>query len=247
MPNDPLNIMKTGRGVTPIVENARLPKMTEAAPRPRLIGGKKVLMAAQPKQDAARQGRMAPFAAAAAAVRQPKTRPDMQGGTRVAEAPKDEGYVRLRLRVSGDSVSVVGAKAVEGPLVEDTRLHGDLAYEVAVGSRQVASGAIPDVGVRRSFPSPQGPPEQRGHFVSAVPTYEVTVRVPAKDVSLRSLPRLEITLYRLKEALPRPPLPSTRLGEQFARELRPLAQVKGIKTEQLPEPVQAQLRKALAP
>ena len=109
--------------------------------------------------------------------------------TRAEAAQQPEGYVRLRLRVTDGEISVVGAKAVEGPLVEP-KLQGALAYEATVGEKRVAAGGIPDVGERRSFPDPEGKGVMRGHHVEELKTYEVNVRIPKVQVSAAALPRL---------------------------------------------------------
>ena len=196
--------MKTGRGIQPVVDNPKLPLMTDTPPRPRPIKGKIVRMAEEPKPDKGKQNRMSAFRKAAV-VRQPKTHPEQKEAklTRAETAQQPEGYVRLRLRVSDGEVSVVGAKAVEGPLVEP-KLQGALAYEATVGEKRVAAGGIPDVGERRSFPDPEAKGEMSGHHVEQLETYEVNVRIPKEQVSAAALPRLEIALYTLKEELPEP-------------------------------------------
>jgi hypothetical protein len=248
MPNIPRH-MDARRTTPPIVENPRLPKMPvqPAAASPAPVGGKTLLMPAQPKQDTARTGRMTPFATVPAAkLLQPKVRPEMKGGEAMAEgSPKKEGYVRLRLRVSGDRVAVAGAAAVEGPLVSESKLDGDLAYEVLLGDKRVAVGSVPDAGVRRSFPAPRGQGEMQGHFVTEVPTFDVAVRIPASEVSLAALPKLDIALYRVKEELPTAPLEGRPLAEQFGRQLREVARLRGIRPDRLSEPIQVELRRAL--
>ena len=249
MPDDLIKRMMTGRGLKPVIENSKLPLMTEKAPRPRLISGKTVLMAAEPKPDTGKQRRMAAVTKTKVRVTQPTSKrelPDMQGGTIVTSAAKD-GYVRLQLRISGDRVSVVGAKAVDGPLVDRPRIFGSLAYDVTVGQKRIATGSIQDVGERRSFPneSPDAPPDQREHFISDVPTYEINVRVPASEVTMASLPRLNIRLYRIKEEVDARLATSGPLGDCFTRELREVGRVNGIKIEDLAAPHRAELRKAL--
>jgi len=44
MPDDLIKQMQIGRSVKPVVENAKLPLMTEKALRPRLVAGKTLLM-----------------------------------------------------------------------------------------------------------------------------------------------------------------------------------------------------------
>jgi hypothetical protein len=244
---DGMDRMKTGRGIQPVVDNPKLPLMSDTPPRPRSIKGKILLMAEEPKPDTGKQKRMSAFRKAAA-VRAPKVRPDQKEAnlTRAETAQQPEGYVRLRLRITDGEMSVVGAKAVEGPLVEP-KLQGALAYEVTVGQKRVAAGGIPDVGERRSFPDPEGKGEMSGHHVEELKTYEVNVRVPKEQVSAAELPRLEIALYKMKEELPEPRvdrLPAGPIGAQFARELREVGRMKGIRPDQLARPVAEQVRKA---
>jgi hypothetical protein len=244
---DGMDTMKTGRGVEPVVSNPKLPRMSDTPPRPRSIGGKVLLMAEEPKADTGKQKRMAPFVRTAA-PRAPRVRADQaepNGPTRDA-AEQPAGYVRLRLRVRDGEMDVVGAKAVEGPLVE-SKLQGALAYEATLGKKRVAAGAVPDIGERRSFPDPKGKGELRGHHVEQLRSYEVAVRVPKDQVSAAALPRLEIALYRMKEELPETRtdmLPAGPIGEQFDRELREVGRMKGIRPELLSDSVADEVRKA---
>lgn len=241
MPEQPR--MKIGRGVAPVVGNPRLARMTEKAPRPKRIGGKIVVMADRPKADSGKQGRMR-AAAKAATARAPRVRPDQQEPSQPQPtARQPEGYVRLRVRVQDGQLSVVGAKAVEGPLVED-KLEGALAYEVTLGRKRIAAGAVPDAGEQRSFPDPKGRGEMQGHHVSPLPSYEVPVRIPKEKVSAASLPQVEIALYDLKQPLPVERLKAGAIGPQFKRELREVGRMKGIRPDKLPTRVAEQVRKA---
>ena len=243
---DGMDTMKTDRGVEPVVSNPKLPRMSDRPPRPRSIGGKVLLMAETPKADTGKQKRMPPFTRTAA-PRAPRVRPAQEepnGRRDTAEQPA--GYVRLRLRVRDGEMDVVGAKAVEGPLVE-SKLQGALAYEATVGKKRVAAGAVPDIGERRSFADPKGKGELRGHHVEQLPSYEVAVRVPKDQVSAAALPRLEIALYRVKEELPETRtdmLPAGPIGEQFDRELREVGRLKGIKPDRLSDSVAKEVTKA---
>lgn len=239
--------MKTGRGVEPVVEHPKLPRMTDKPPRPKKIEGKILLMAEKPRADTGKTKRMPPVAKTGRGP-VPSERGDQEAPRAARPTAKEpEGYVRLRLRVHNGEMSVVGAKAVEGPLVE-SKLQGAMAYEVTLGPRRVAAGGVPDAGERRSFPDPKATTaEQQGHYVTELPSYEVNVRVPKEQVSLAALPRLEIALYRIKEELPEeaPALAAeTRLGVAFERELREVGRLKGIKPDTLDEPVADEVKKA---
>jgi hypothetical protein len=239
--------MKIGRGIQPVVDNPKLPLMSDTAPKPTAIKGKILRMAEKPKPDAGKQKRMSAFRKAAV-VRAPKVRPEQKKAnlTRAETAKQPEGYVRLRLRVTDGQLSVLSAKAVEGPLVEPN-LQGALAYEVTVGEKRVAAGGIPDAGERRSFPHPEGKGEMSGHHVEQLKSYEVNIRVPKERVSATELPRLEIALFKLKEELPEIRVDRLRpdlIANQFQRELREVARMKGIAPDRLARPVAQQVRKA---
>lgn len=238
--------MQTGRGRKPVVENPRLPRMTEEPPEEKRVGGKRRLMKAKPKADTGKAKRMAPVEKGT--VRQPKSHPEMKPRRTRRSARGEEGYVRLRLRVTESGrLQVVGAKAVEGPLV-DPKVQGALAYEVTLGGERLAAGGIPDIGERRSFPDPDAThPEMEGHNVTPVPAYEVNVRVPKAYVTPAELPDLEIALFRIKDELPHaaPALAAERsMGEKFERELREVGRLKGIKPDTLAKPVADMLKEA---
>ena len=79
MPNElPKPHMRVERTAPPVVENPTLPLMTGRAPRPRLIGGKQVLMATEPAVDKGTPGRMAPLTPTGRPKAQPKQHPPMQ-------------------------------------------------------------------------------------------------------------------------------------------------------------------------
>jgi hypothetical protein len=241
--------MQTGRGLKPVIASTRLPRMTETPPEPTLLGGKTRLMAAKPKADTGKVRRMAPVKKAT--VRQPKSRHDMEPPRTRATARGRDGYVRLRMRVTeGGRLTVVGAKAVEGPLVEP-KLQGALVYEATIGGRRVAAGGIADAGEQRSFPDPKAKlPEMKGHHVVELSSYEVNVRVPRAAVRTAELPKLDVGLFRVKEDLPdeatalAASAPEAPLTAHFGRELREVARLKGIKPDRLAKPVADQLRKA---
>src|SRR3990170_3390856 len=125
--------MQTRKGIEPVVDNPRLARMTGKRPRTTQIEGKILLMAEEPKTDTGKRNRMQPVGKVSS-QRVPKVRPDQKAAPpskaarEAAVAKEPAGYVRLRLRVKDGELSVLGAKAVEGPLVE-SKLQGQLAYE----------------------------------------------------------------------------------------------------------------------
>jgi hypothetical protein len=241
--------MQTGRKIEPIVGFPKLDVMTDKPLRPKAIKGKVLAMAAEPKADTGKTNRMSAFKRTAKVVK-PKKYEDQKPPERILKKPAAEkepaGYVRLRLQVKNGDVSVMSAHAVEGPLV-DSKLDGALAYEAMVGTKRVAAGAIPDVGEKRSFPAPKGKGAQSGHFVTPLESYEINVRVPKEEVTLKTLPRLEVALYRVKEDLPVVHTAALRrdmeLGAQFEKQVREVGRLKGFQPEKH-KAVAAQLRKA---
>lgn len=243
-------------GAPPVVEDAKLRRMGEGEVEPTRIGGRMSLMPEEPKRDEGTRNRMAPFrhVKSPAETRMPK------GGYPEQEPPKPprrrkpagraskqakDGYVRLRVLVRNGELSVAGAKFVEGPLAPMETLHPGLAYEVTLGARRVAAGAIPDAGVYRSFPDPLGRPGLEGHHIIEVPSYEIAVRVPAQELSMSALPKVRITLYRWRGAGPATPVTGRSLKAQLKGRVETIATLSGIRMSRLSKQAKAELRGAL--
>jgi hypothetical protein len=153
-----------------------------------------------------------------------------------AEAP--EQYIRLRIRVEGGRLSVVDSHLVDGPLGQVAGFPGTNAYEVTLGDRLLHAGALPDLGVRRSFPNPSGPPEQRSHQIIDRSVYEFMARVPAKEVTPDTIGKIAVRLHRVKEQAQADRLSNAPLSSQFAREMRPVFELVGLPESALPEAIE---------
>ena len=243
-------------GAPPVVEDAKLPRMGEGEVAPSRIGGRIALMTEEPKRDEGTRNRMAPFRH----VKNPADTRMPKGGYPEQEPPKpprrgkpagraakpaQEGYVRLRVLVQDGDLAVMGAKFVEGPLAPMEILQPGLAYEVTLGTRRIAAGAIVDAGVRRSFPDPLGRPGLEGHHITEMPSYEIAVRVPAQELSMSALPKARITLYRWSGTAPMALVAGRPLKAQLKGRVETVATLNGIRLGQLPRQAQAELRGAL--
>jgi hypothetical protein len=230
----------------PIVEDTRGAEMTDRPLRPRRISGKVLLMTEEPKAPRRGTNRMSPVPKKTGSGRQPRARPDqVEPEPRRRPKSQEPGYVRLRVHVEDGELSVQDITAVEGPLLEHTPLQGDLAYEVLVGGKRVASGSIPDIGAMRSFPHPDPARGQEGHYITPATSFDFLIRIPKDTATENNLRRMQIPLYRIKEG----PLPQTEgpesLGELFEKELREVGRIKGVKIDELPKSAQVQARRAL--
>ncbi len=239
--------MQAGRNIEPVVGFPKLAVMTDKPLRPKAISGKVLQMAAEPKADTGKTNRMSTFKRSAKVVAVKKYADQKPLGKIVKDTTVKEppGYVRLTLQVRDGDVKVLAAKSVDGPLVEP-KLEGALAYEATIGDTRVAAGAIPDVGVKRSFPAPKGKGPLSGHFVSPLESYEINVRIPKDRVSIAGLRRLEVALYRVKEELPivrTDELRDIPLGQQFEKYVREVGRLKGFHPD-AHKLVAGQLRKA---
>lgn len=160
-------------------------------------------------------------------------------GTRGGRSsPEREQYVRLRIRVSHGRLSVVDSHLVDGPLGQATGFPGGNAYEVTLGDRLLHAGALPDLGVQRSFPNPQGPPEQHGHYLTERSVYEFTARVPAAELTPDTIGEIAVRLHRVKEEAHVDRIGEAPLGEQFEREMRPIAELVGLPDSALPQAIE---------
>jgi hypothetical protein len=150
-----------------------------------------------------------------------------------------EGYVRLRLRVQGDQVTVIDSHLVEGPLSQPTSFQGAGAYEVTSGGRLVHAESVPDLGVQRSFQNLEGPPEQRGHYMRQRDVLEFMARVPAEELTPETLAGIRVTLHRVEEPSVVPQVGTAPLAEQLEGRVRPIAVLVGLPESALPEAIVA--------
>jgi hypothetical protein len=232
------NLMQTNVR-QPVVEDSKLPKMPDTEERgaeAASTSGDK--MAADPQPLTNAEG----MPKAAAQAHQPAEHPEQTRAA--AEAPK-ESYLRLRVRVTGNKMSVVDIAQVEGPLAQPDMLAGNFVYEVAHAGKRLAVEHVPDLGVRRSYPRKDGPLEGRVHHLEPMSTFEFNVRVASDVLSQAALPQTEIALYQVKADTPPHPMNAQVLSAQFSQNLREVARMKGIDTESLPAQAKATLNKAL--
>ena len=243
-------VMSKLKTAKPIIEKPKLKPMGSGAVRPRKIAGKTVLMAKtaepSPPSPSARGKKMDPVPARRGRGAS-KTDADQEERGKKGAAVPGENSVRLRLRVDKGQVSVIGARTVSGPTPAPEQLHYGLAFEVTRGGRRLAVGSVPDVGEMRSFPPPKPKPGQEGHYVAPLDSFEVEVRVPQKEFTAAVLPRLQVTLLRMKAEPPQRPISAAPLAEQFRDELRPVAELRGIRLNALPASIRGELTRALAP
>jgi hypothetical protein len=149
-----------------------------------------------------------------------------------------EQYIRLRIRVHDGTLRVIDSHLVDGPLGQVTGFPGGNAYEVTLGDRLLHAGALPDLGVQRSFANPQGPPEQRGHYITERSTYEFMARVPAAEVTRATIGQIAVRLHRVKAEARTDVLGEQPLEAQFERQVRPVAELVGLPNSALPEAIE---------
>ncbi len=245
--------MQDTEDVPPVVNNAKLPKMDDGSVRPRRIKNRVRRMAKdvdpvyKPKGSKRKMRLMDPMPEGepTESAEEIVTRPDQQAvQTTQDKIEGQEQYVRLRLRVEQDEVTVVGIHMVDGPLQLPERLYAGLAYEVVRDKKRIGLGTLPDVGMRRGFANPEGEGEQRGHAIFQSPSYEFTARIPRTEFSNWALPRININVYRVKGEAPSLPVQPTLLSTQFET-LRPIAQLNGIRRATLSNELIEQLDQSI--
>lgn len=157
-----------------------------------------------------------------------ESRQEMKAHPDAAEAQiSGQGYLRLRMRVAGDRLSVVDVQQVQGPLVQTGSVAGEYAYEVQLDAKPVATEGILDVGVSRSYPRPGS----NEHHITQHSTFEFNVRLPRAEVPDAAVPRLSVTVYRFADASPK--MIQGRISAQPGLQARPIAQLQGIRLESL--------------
>jgi hypothetical protein len=162
--------------------------------------------------------------------RRPRRRP--QGDDR------PEQYVRLRIRVRDGRLSVVDSHLVDGPLIPDKAFPGTSAYEVTIGDRLLHAGALPDLGVQRSFVDPNAPDDQRTHHFTERDVVEFSARVPAQELTPETIGEVSVSLLRVKGEARADVLSGERLEAQFEREMRTVGELLGLPESVLPEEIE---------
>ena len=156
-----------------------------------------------------------------------------------AAEPDGEQYVRLRVRVRENRLSVVDSHLVDGPLAQATAFPGTNAYEVTLDGRLLHAGALPDLGVQRSFPNPGGPEAQRGHHLTERAIYEFSARVPASELTPETIGRVRVTLHRVTQEARVSHLSQEPLARQFEEQMQPVAELAGLPDSALPAAIDA--------
>lgn len=166
-------------------------------------------------------------------------------GVHSDQIPRGEGgrpgeqYLRLRIRVRGDRLTVIDSHLVDGPLSQPTTFHATTAYDVTYQDRLLHAAAVPDLGMQRSFPNPDGPEEQRGHHLTPREVSEFSARVPADEVTAETIAGIRVRLHRVDEPTTVPHLAAAPLATQFAGRMTPTAELVGLPESALPEAVEA--------
>jgi hypothetical protein len=147
-----------------------------------------------------------PLHSAQATAQRPEMKPEPRGGEpaaraqqgRVQAAPAARSHLRLTLRVSQSGLAeVVAATEVSGEAVLSDVARGDFVYEVAVGGRTLVVQGVIDPFERRSFPGPDGSPQQ-GHHFDREETATLVVKVPDADGVRKAAEALTVRLYKLR-------------------------------------------------
>ena len=149
-----------------------------------------------------------------------------------------EQYIRMRIRVNNGHLSVIDSHLVDGPLGQAKGFPGSNAYEVTLGDRLLHAGALPDLGVQRSFSNLNGPLEQQGHHFTYREVYEFMARVPASEITPDTIGKIVVRLYRVKEEARVDHLGLAPLGNQFIRQMRVVAELSGLPESVLPDAIE---------
>lgn len=135
------------------------------------------------------------------------------------------GYLRLRIRVAGDRMQIVGARVVDGPLSVSASFVGEYACEIVLDAVAIAVEGLPDVGVSRSYPRPG----QHEHHFGTRHVFEFNMRIPKAALARDALQRLHITLYRFPDASVKHVVGS--LSRAYGQQARVVARIEGVRAQ----------------
>jgi len=155
----------------------------------------------------------------------------------------EPGYIVFRMRVQDGQISVVGARKIEGPFLENENLiQSGITYEAFLKDRRIAVGSIPDYGEQRSFARPQSDPSHEGHHITILPGFDFNLKIAADKITFKELPGIRLTLYRFKEHVPDLSINAAPLKVRFEKEVRVVAEMNGIEVERLHDDIKKSLK-----
>jgi hypothetical protein len=197
-------------------------------------GGRRVKAAAEPRADEAGE------ALAAHGHHPDGEHPAQRPRSGTSSGRPAEQYVRLRVRVRGDQLTVLDSNLVDGPLSAPTTLHGAAVYEVTMGDRLVHAASVPDLGQeQRSFPNLEGPPDQRGHHFTERASGEFSVRIPAAELTAETIGAVQVRLHRLAGPVSGVRVGALPLHAQLSDGVEPVAELTGLPESVLPAAIEA--------
>lgn len=242
------NQMQAGANAEPVIENESLPAMGDEVSEGIMTGqpsAERAVMSDPPPGD----------------VEPDEPYPDMvpleenQGGSGrnamgFAAGRYGEGYLRLVINVEDENMSVIDAAVIEGPVVQQPDLTGEMVYEVVIDGRRVAAEALPDLAVSRSLAPPDDP--GRGHHFTRMQSFDFVVRIPRGEVTQEELERVQVELVRperttdLSEMGAQPGVPFAQIAaDRGAPSPNVIARLDGIDLSALPARAAAAVREGL--
>lgn len=229
---------KRARAVEGLVARgaAKLPTKSDAAPSPNRGKTAKRKASADPRS----------LQAARSAAQQPEAhdfgeqiprRPGRSRTDAASGAPREQ-YVRIKVHAAGDRLRIIDSHLVDGPLTQPLSFAGAGVYEFSIDGRLLYAAALPDVGIQRSFVDPSNDPQRQGHFIAERQVYDFHARIPAHELTRKTLAAVRLTLHRIKEPLRAERLDERRLTAQFEKRFRPVAELVGLPPSVLPTAIE---------
>ena len=164
-------------------------------------------------------------------------RPGSSRSEPASGAPREQ-YVRIKVHVAGDRLRVTDSHLVDGPLSQPLSFAGAGVYEFSIDGRLLYAASLPDIGIQRSFVDPSNDPQRQGHFITEREVYDFQARIPAHELTRKTLAEVRLTLHRIKEPLRAVRLDERRLTAQFEKRLRPIAELTGLPPSVLPAAIE---------
>lgn len=230
------------------VENPSLPAMgssdapggMDAEPETRASGNhmSEPAPSAEDDEDGAEYADMVAEGDGSAATKPPSFSPDEYG----------EGYVRLQVHVTNGDMVITDAAVIDGPLITDQDLTGDMVYQALIRERRVAAEAMPELGYAIGLIPPDDP--DKGHHFGKLDEFDFNVRIPRGDLTVDDLAELEIELFRPTETTALSIDLPTHPGQTFEQAAADagtevpevVARLQGVNVDNLPAGAAAALR-----
>jgi len=162
------------------------------------------------------------------------------------ETRQGQYYLRLDLHVDNETITIVHAKKVIGPVLrlDEIQLAAGILYEVRKNGRRLDFGAIPYDALFTRFDN-LGKDHAQASSLAEIGAYDIHVRIPLENFGLNDFEKIEVAIYDLNTVFTNISVSEEPFASQFAEKIEKVAGLTCIDIASLPSDLQKELQEII--